>query len=474
MHNGFAQDIDTNAKKVFLPEDSCVIKVKRLLINSKQSDFSPILFKNNLFFASGRPSDLVVTYTNELETEITDLFSAEKRDSVSFIRVKPFSKNINTKFNESSFTLNSYGDTLYYTGNAKRVKKNKDLKNRLQIYRSIKIKETWCLPTEASFSDPAYSNFHPTFSKDNSMIIFCSDMPGGFGGIDLYYTKVENNDWIRPVNMGALINSADNELFPYLSATNQLYFSSNRLSGLGGLDIYSFNLLDLPNSKAIALRAPINSAFDDFGICLDSAETTGYFTSNRQTSTGDDIYFLSSVYPDFSMASLPTVKNKFCYTFFEENKYQSSDTVLMTYEWDFGDGQKIQEASAKHCFNKAGEYKIQLNIIEKSSGEIFFNEVTYTLSIEPAPCLFINCPDTIVVGNEIMIDAEKCAIKGYRLTGLYWSFGDGRFNTGSFVKHTFNKTGNYTIQLGVTAKDEKTKKIEKFKIEKNIIIKQRI
>ncbi len=467
-----SQSADSIITRVFSPEDSSRVKVRRLDINSVNSDFSPVLHKSSLLFVSGRPGVLVVSYANENKTEITDLYVSAKKDSVNFLKPKSVSKIINTRFNESSFTLTHTGDTIYFTGNSKQTA-DKAVTGRLQVYQSNKNGEEWTVPVEAPFCDHSSSNLHPALSGDNRLLVFCSDMPGGYGGTDLYYSKFENNNWTKPVNFGPRVNGPSNELFPYVFKNSELYFSSNRGGGNGGLDIYMFDLHDTLQSPLL-MKPPVNSAFDDFGICLDSTGKAGYFSSNRKVSTGDDIYYFSIGYPDFSRAITPAVKKKFCYSFFEENGYQSNDSVTMAYEWDFGDGEKSRDDRCKHCFSKPGSYFIQLNVVEKSSGEVFFNRVSYTLTVEEPPKLTINSPDTTIAGKEMILSAEKSAIKGFTITAFYWSFGDGRYNSGTFVKHKFRKPGTYTIELGVIAKNEQTQRIEKFKLEKNIVVKDNL
>ena len=146
----------------------------------------------------------------------------------------------------------------------------------------------------------------------------------------------------------------------------------------------------------------------------------------------------------------------------------------MTYEWDFGDGKKARGARVRYCFDKPGDYPVQLNIVEKNSGLLFYNKVSYTITVDNPPAISIECPVTGTVGREVIIDAEKSRLKGYALLGFYWNFGDGRYNQGRRAKHTWRKSGTYRIELGVTAKNEETQKIEKFRVEKNIIIKDTI
>ncbi len=468
---GLAYSQGQDSLPVFLPEDSCKIKVTRLSVNSDKSDYSPLLLNNTLLFASGRPARLGVSYTNETNTELTDLFYAKKIDSLHFGKARPFSTTINSKLNEGPFTLSADGNTIYFSGNATHSTEDKRTALRLQIYTSTKSGESWAAPEAAPFCSGNYSNCHPVFSKDNAIMVFCSDMPGGYGGTDLYYTTFKNNGWTPPVNFGPKINSAENELFPFISVGSTLYFSSRRAAGKGGLDIYSFQLKDSLTEKARLLDAPINTAFDDFGIWLDSAEQTGYFSSNRNAATGDDIFYFGSPYPDFHKATTPVMKTKFCYSFFEENAYQSTDSVSWSYEWDFGDGHKIRAEKCRYCFSKPGSYPVKLNIIEKNSGELFYNHATYTLTVEDPPGLYITGSDMAATDDEMILDASKSYLKDHELLGFFWAFGDGTYNRGKRVKHNYKKEGTYTLELGVTARNTKTLKIEKFKLEKTIVVK---
>jgi hypothetical protein len=455
-------------------EDSTRMKVTRLSLNSDKSDFSPFFLNDALLFASGRVNKIGVKYSGyNDENEITDLFSASKKDSVSFKNIKPLTGNINSKYSEGPFTFSRDGNVIYYTGNAKGSGKNKGLNNSLTIYRSEKINGKWTKPIVADFCVPEYSYCHPSLSNDGKTLFFCSNQAEGFGGMDIYMIKYDNNAWTKPMNLGKKINTVSNEVFPFLAANNTLYFSADKPTGKGGLDIYSFDMNDPIDNDVKVLEYPINSSSDDFGIWTDSLGTFGYISSNRVPKQSDDIYYFGVNIPDFSKAQIPVFKNKFCYTFFEETALETNDSTSLAYEWNFGDGTKSKQLTSRHCFNKPGNYVVSLNTIEKSTGAVFSNELTYTLTIEEPPKLFVDCKDTLIVGDEIVFNSDKCALKGYGLNKIYWYFGDGKYNSGNHVKHIYNKPGNYTIQLGVFATDNTTNKIEQFKIEKYIIVKEK-
>ena len=102
---GAAQEKDSLPEKVYYPEDSSLVRIKRLSLNSTQSDLGPKILGNDMIFASSRPNDLAVTYTNILKTDVTDLFIADRRDSVHFSNVRSFSKEINSPWNEGPFVF---------------------------------------------------------------------------------------------------------------------------------------------------------------------------------------------------------------------------------------------------------------------------------------------------------------------------------------------------------------------------------
>lgn len=169
------------------------------------------------------------------------------------------------------------------------------------------------------------------------------------------------------MNLGPKVNSPYNELFPFLVGDSLLYLSGNR-PGIGG-DLYKIDLAG--DTGAMRLEAPINSADDDFGIWGQQDGSSGYFSSNRKKKSKDDIYYFHALHTDFANAVSPPVKTKFCYTFFEENAHRAYDSISMSYEWDFGDGNKIRSEKSKHCFNTPGTYEVRLNVVKKNQAKCF-------------------------------------------------------------------------------------------------------
>ena len=126
---------------------------------------------------------------------------------------------------------------------------------------------------------------HPAVNSQGTILVFSSDKPGGKGGFDLYYAQRQDNSnpWGAIQLFRGSINTEGNEVFPGITPKGDLYFSSNALPGLGGLDIYRINLQDALAGKGEPehLSYPVNSSADDFGMTQDSTGLKGYFTSDR-------------------------------------------------------------------------------------------------------------------------------------------------------------------------------------------------
>jgi outer membrane protein OmpA-like peptidoglycan-associated protein/tetratricopeptide (TPR) repeat protein len=181
---------------------------------------------------------------------------------------------------------------IYFSSNYK--KPDKSGINRIRIMQGVisinKISNINPLP----FSDAnSYSVMHPAINKDGNILVFSSDKPGGKGGFDLYYSRWNDSlkTWNTMQSFGGNVNQKGNEVFPNISEQGNLYFSSDILPGLGGLDIYRIPLKDALNGNGTPehISYPINSSADDFGVTFDSIETKGYFSSDR-LNDNDNIY----------------------------------------------------------------------------------------------------------------------------------------------------------------------------------------
>lgn len=445
-------------------------RVYPININSNNSDFAPVTNGRQMYFTSGRKTQLGIVL--ESDEDLLDLYVSEKIDSITFSEPQYFSNILNTPYNDGPASLNEDMDFIVYGSNINNQIKY-DLFNStykvLQLYASKKVDFEWEKPAILNFCYDSISYFHPTLNKTGDTLYFASNLPGGYGGIDLYRSILDSNLWTVPENLGPKVNSAFNEVFPFISVENILYFSSDDPSGFGGLDIYSINLNYIEKSKRAQVDKEVNSEMDDFGICYDVQAENGYFSSNRLSKQKDDIFYFYNKYSKFRNCK-PFVKPSYCYTFYEENSLEENDTLGLVYEWDLGDGTKIQGLEAKHCYRKSGEYLIELNIIEEASGALFYNDASFEFEIEDSSQIYINCPDTIGINKLTEIDNVGSALDGYSIIKSHWNFGDQTYSKGRSGLHIYDFKGEFEIKLAVTAINENTQLEEQFCISKKVMI----
>ena len=286
---------------VFKSRDFTLDKVG---INSSTSDFGASFYgKDNIVYASASRTDgtKVYEWTNQ---PFLDLFIAERDSTGQLSNSMPLGGDINTPYHESSTAFTKDGMTVYFTRNnfldgKKGKDKNKTI--RLKLYKATKTGEyNWTNIVELPFNSKEYSVAHPALSPDGKRLYFSSDMPGTNGMSDLWYVDILGNDkYGVPVNLGPEINTEARESFPFISENNNLYFSSDGRSGLGGYDIFVTPLdKDGKPVKITNLGSPTNSAKDDFGFIINENDRIGYVTSNRGGDRGsidDDIYLVKEI-----------------------------------------------------------------------------------------------------------------------------------------------------------------------------------
>lgn len=279
------------------PKQTIVENAEKL--NSVFSEFSPVLYKNNLIFTSDRP--LTEQLNQELKAGWTGNPFLKLLQYDSSGQIHLFSEMTRTGFHDGPAAFTPSGDTVFFTATKKIRKPGKDLKsqsqniflNRLELWYTVRKGGQWQQPESVPFNNsPEYSIGHPAVSPDGKKLYFVSDMQGGIGESDLYYCDLNTGKWEKPVLMEAKINSPYKELFPTIPGDGYLYFSSDRPEGMGGLDIYKVKLDEIVQKKAPEpLGYPINSCADDFGLIYDSTFQSGYFSSSRPSGKGlDDIY----------------------------------------------------------------------------------------------------------------------------------------------------------------------------------------
>ena len=213
-----------------------------------------------------------------------------------------FGKKINSDLHEGPMAYDNQKNLLYFTRSLKEKRYNKGIEFDTAYLRIMVADMTKAKPSveQLNLEIEHYSICHPTLSKDGNTIVFSSDKPGGKGKMDLYMAYFDGSDWKSVVNLGAQINTASNEVFPFLLNDTLLIFSSERVGGLGGLDLYVSVLENGSWTQAQLLPKPLNTAFDDLGMIVRENGKSGYFSSNRLGGKGgDDIYRFETIVPLF-------------------------------------------------------------------------------------------------------------------------------------------------------------------------------
>ena len=193
---------------------------------------------------------------------------------------------INTPDNEGSAVLSKKGDKIFFT----RCPREKKVDLGCEIFYSDLKGTNWSKAEKIQLKPEGADSLscgHPAINSSANFMIFSADFPGGFGGKDLWYSEYDKREdsWLEPVNLGAKINTANDEMFPYLSDDESLYFSSDGYIGLGGLDIFrAEKITDKEWDNVENLKFPFNSPEHDFGITFENGkDARGYFSSSRKS-----------------------------------------------------------------------------------------------------------------------------------------------------------------------------------------------
>lgn len=258
-------------------------------INSPKLDFSPIYFQDGVVFVSNRSES---SRDKDLWTGDgynTHFFAEENADG-SLGAPEPFSLQLDEKFHEGPLTFSKSGDEVFFTRNI--AKRNKKKEYSLQIFTALQKGEDFGDAKKIDFSDAQANDAHPALSPDGQYLYFASDREGGLGGMDIWRSSFSDGKWGEPANLGPKVNTAGNEVFPFVYDDGTVYFASDGWGGLGGLDVFYVEQMETGGwADPINIGTPINSNKDDFSYTLNALGTEGYFTSAREGGQGkDDIY----------------------------------------------------------------------------------------------------------------------------------------------------------------------------------------
>ncbi|GGG54197.1 OmpA family protein [Bizionia arctica] len=279
-----------------------LFEIEKVAVNTAYSDFGPAFYGDSLivFTSSGSAVKSFEDESADLSgwdnQPFLDLYQATLDGNLTLKNAEVLKGDINSDYHESTAVFTKDGNTMYFTrNNFIDGKKRRDKENvvRLKVYKATKIGDTWRNVKELPFNSDNYSVGHPALSPEEDKLYFASDMPGTLGMSDIWYVKILGDGIYSPaINMGEPINTVARETFPFVSAENNLYFSSEGHAGMGGLDIFVTKLTDESYEEIATFGEPINSSKDDFSFII-KEDRIGYFASNRDGDKGsvsDDIF----------------------------------------------------------------------------------------------------------------------------------------------------------------------------------------
>lgn len=280
------------------PKSRYIVKQAKLF-NTRRADFAPMYLDKNydvLYFTTTNEK-----VTGDNKSEITgmkkgDVWMSKKDEKGAWQRPVPVEGELNTDADEGIVAFSPDAQIMYLTV----ARRSETSSTSVEIHTARRNEEGWGAAQKFEIlNDTVTAVGHPSVSPDGKYLYFSSDMPGGYGGLDIW--RINLVDKVGSLeNLGPEINSAGNESFPYVRTDSLIYFSSDGHAGYGGLDIFKARLNSTGDRWSIDnMGLPVNSQGDDFGITFGPGES-GFFSSNRGDARGYD-HIYSFLLPDLKI-----------------------------------------------------------------------------------------------------------------------------------------------------------------------------
>ena len=261
---------------------------KEPILTSRRSDYSPALTGDDwdqVYFSTTRNQAKGSELSGVTGARMADIFFSKKDDKGKWGQPEPAEGEVNTEYEEGACCFTPDGKTMYFT----RCTHDPEYPRYAQIMYSNRSDAAWSKPQEFIISKDTLTTFaHPAVSGDGKWLYFSSNMPGGHGGYDIWRIGLDEHGLSAPENLGNSINTPGNEMFPSCRFNGELYFSSDGLPGMGGLDLFMAKQDTLGTWTVKNLRSPMNSAGDDFGMTFEGVHNRGLFSTNRGNGRGWD------------------------------------------------------------------------------------------------------------------------------------------------------------------------------------------
>jgi outer membrane protein OmpA-like peptidoglycan-associated protein/tetratricopeptide (TPR) repeat protein len=277
--------------------------VQNMDINSNVSDFGGTLNGGKLYIATARNNARKTYGWNE--QPFLDIYSFTKAEDGTYLGETLLGDKMNTKYHEGLMSFSPDGKTVYFSRESfyENIYEKDTISNTrysvIHLFKASKSGNKFSNIEALNINSQNYSIKNPSVSADGKTIYFASNMPGGFGNFDIYKANIEVGGQLgTPVNMGQKVNTEGQEMFPYISDTSTLYFSSTGHLGLGGMDVFYTKEIDGKMAPIRNVGIPVNSNGDDFAFSINEETGEGFVSSNREGGKGgDDIYAFKKLQP---------------------------------------------------------------------------------------------------------------------------------------------------------------------------------
>lgn len=269
-------------------------------INTTSSEIGATFFGSSILFSSNQYVNDYIG--NRHGWTGTDFYSLREKTK----QAKPIVHNeMNSRYNNGPSFYCAVEHKLYVTQNLTSFRKIRKQQNRESVlkvmsYTYDSLKSKWVNEVPFVFNSDSYNVAHVSVNERGDILAFASDMPNGFGAMDIYLSYKKDGVWSKPVNAGPTINTTGNEVFPSFYGNSVLFFSSDGQKMHGGLDILYAKLTPKGVASPRIIPLPVNSNNDDFGIQFSADKRTALLASNRAGGVGDDDIYLLTINRPFS------------------------------------------------------------------------------------------------------------------------------------------------------------------------------
>lgn len=415
-------------KKKLEEADKEYARVVNLGINTPGPEFGITVEGDKAIFTGLLKS----TNSNNQEESFLNLMTADINSSTGqLFDAKIFSENVNSSFNDATLVYSKDGKHVFFSRNFLNKKEKLDAGNNevsnVMIMRGDVVEGKIEKITPMGFNNKAYNCSHPFVNADGNLLFFASDMPGGFGGSDIYVVDLYNDGNAgTPTNLGPVVNTAGTELFPTVKG-DTLFFSSDFHYGYGGLDIFYSKMTAKTNySVPLNLGMPINSKEDDFGY-IQLPNRTGYFCSNRSGGKGnDDIYW-------FEMEDLITTVEYSGLVLTKDTEEPIPNAKVEVFDMYNETIQEIESADD-------GSYKLTLPL--NSQLKVVFSKPEYSTEV-----VNVNTPvkateplednDVYLVEYKTIVEVDKEGFEKIKIDPIYFEY--DKFNITPQAEVELNK-----------------------------------